>query len=218
MFSSGSIRARDLVRRVSFRVGRLCFPALEPMNVFLENWKPEVRRHFDQAIRSLEKDNIAVALLNLNMVLSLRPDHFLARVYRGRIYLREFQYRLASEDFLKANKISPFRFTHYGLYREYLNSVTEGMGSLGNTMANRFRQSLQITPPARETVSESDIHEIPEQVESQFEIDCYLESMTPADDMDLTPEEMFKFQNMGSITDEEIVDTDWDAVIRKLGS
>ncbi|QPJ60930.1 MAG: hypothetical protein G3M70_03100 [Candidatus Nitronauta litoralis] len=218
MLSSGSIRTRDLFRRLSFRMGRLCFPALEPVNVFLENWKPEVRRHFDQAIRSLEKDNIAVALLNLNMVLSLRPNHFLARVYRGRIYLRELQYRLASEDFLKANKISPFRFTHYGLYREYLNSVTEGMGSLGNTMANRFRQSLQNTPPALEISPDSDALEIPEQVESQSEIDCYLESVNSAEEMDLTQEEAFKFQNMGSITEEELGETDWDALIRKLST
>ncbi len=218
MFSSGSLRARDFVRRLSFRVGRLFFPAVEPVNVFLENWKPEVRRHFDQAIRSLEKDNIAVALLNLNMVLSLRPQHFLARVYRGRIYLREFQYRLASEDFLKANKISPFRFTHYGLYKEYLNSVTEGMGSLGNTMANRFRQSLQNTPPAFEPALETESQDIPEQVESQSEIDCYLESIGSCDGMDLTQEEVFKFQNMGSITEEELGGTDWDTVIRKLTS
>ncbi len=218
MFSSGSIKARDIARRAYFRVGRLFFPLWEPVNVFLENWKPEVRRHFDQAIRSLEKDNIAVALLNLNMVLSLKPRHFLARVYRGRIYLREFQYRLASEDFLQANKISPFRFTHYGLYREYLNSVTEGMGSLGSSMANRFRQSLQNPAPAYDPFPDSDAHEIPEQVESQSDIDCYLETLYSAEDMDLTAEEIFKFQNMGPITGEEMGKTDWDSVIRKLTS
>ena len=38
------------------------------------------------------------------------------------------------------------------------------------------------------------------------------------EDMDLTGEEIFKFQNMGPITGEELGQTDWDSVIRKLTS
>ena len=81
-----------------------------------------------------------VGLLNLNMVLSLRPDHFMARVYRGRIFLKENQFRLASVDFIRANKISPYRFTQYGLYSEYLKSINEGVGNLSDSVAENFNQ------------------------------------------------------------------------------
>ncbi len=218
MFSPENFKARNWVRRVRFRLGRLFFPLLEPLFILWENLRPEVRRHFDQAIRSLEQKNIAVSLLNLNMVLSLRPDHFLARVYRGRIYLRENQFRLASDDFLQANKISPYRFTHYGLYHEYLNSVTEGMGSTGNACANRFNQSLQNPTLAMDSGLEGALSDLPEQLESSSEIDCYLENEMPVDAIDLTREEIFKFQNMGPITGKEIEETDWESVIRKLTS
>lgn len=218
MFSPENFKARDWFRRARFRLGRCLFPLMEPLFILWENIRPEVRRHFDQAIRSLEKQNVAVSLLNLNMVLSLRPDHFLARVYRGRIYLRENQYRLASDDFLQANKISPFRFTHYGLYHEYLKSVTEGMGSLGNSFAHRFNQNLQNPTLAMESGAEGILNDLPEQLESSTEIDCYLENEMALEEMDLTREEIFKFQNMGPITGREVKETDWDSVIRKLTS
>ena len=111
---------------IRYGMGKLFFPVLEPLFILRENLHTTVRRHFDQAIKHIESKNFAVAQLNLNMVLSLYPRHFLARMYRGRIYLRQKQYRLASEDLLQANRISSFRFTHYRLYREYLESIGEG--------------------------------------------------------------------------------------------
>ena len=65
----------------------------------------------------------------MNRVLSLHPNHFLAHVYRGRIFLRHKQYQMASDDLVQANRISPFRFTHYRLYREYLDAIGEGSGA-----------------------------------------------------------------------------------------
>ena len=92
-----------------FKMGETIFPLFEPMLKLAENKDPEVRRHFNQALLSLKKSKQAIALLNLNMVLSLKPNHFLARVFRGRIYVKEGQYRLASEDYLEANRISQYR-------------------------------------------------------------------------------------------------------------
>ena len=72
------------------------------------------------------------------MVLSLKPNHFLARVFRGRIYVQEGQYRLASEDYLEANRISQYRFIHYDLYREYFKSVNNEFGGQGGPILEKF--------------------------------------------------------------------------------
>ena len=117
---------RQKLHWMRYQVGRLFFPVVEPLFILRENLRTAVRRHFDQAIKHIENKSFVVAQLNLNRVLSLYPKHFLARVYRGRIYLRQKQYRQASEDLLQANRISPFRLTHYRLYREYLASIGEG--------------------------------------------------------------------------------------------
>ena len=74
------------------------------------------------------------------MVLSLNPRHFLARVIRGRIYIKEGQYRLASEDYLEANKISQYRFIHYDLYREYFLSVNSEFGLEKGAIIKNFNQ------------------------------------------------------------------------------
>ncbi|NIR53495.1 MAG: hypothetical protein GWM98_01945, partial [Nitrospinaceae bacterium] len=108
-----------------YGVGKMFFPLMEPFFILRENLRSTIRRHFDQAIKSIENKKLGVALLNLNMVLSHHPDHFLARVYRSRIYVRQNQYHLASEDLVQANRISPYRFTHYRLYREFLESVSK---------------------------------------------------------------------------------------------
>ena len=72
-----------------FKVGEVIFPIFEPLLKLVQNKDPEVRRHFNQALMSLHERKQAIALLNLNMVLSLKPNHFLARVFRGRIYIKE---------------------------------------------------------------------------------------------------------------------------------
>ncbi|MFQ5483128.1 MAG: hypothetical protein ACE5ER_10255 [Nitrospinaceae bacterium] len=193
------------------------FPLLEPVFVFFENLKPEVRRHFDQAVRSLESENVAVSLLNLNMVLSLRPSHFLARVYRGRIYLREGQYRLASNDFLQANKISSFRFTHYGLYHEYLNSVTDGMGSLGKPIFQRFSQGLGSSRLDQDASASPELPGFEESFQARSGLSFFPEEVNP-ETLELTPDEVHKFQGMGPITGKEVKDTDWDSVLKKLST
>ena len=70
-----------LICLAQFKLGEFIFPMFEPMLRFIENKDPEVRRHFIQALSSLKEKKHAIALLNLNMVLSLNPRHFLARVF-----------------------------------------------------------------------------------------------------------------------------------------
>jgi tetratricopeptide (TPR) repeat protein len=126
-----------LIYLAQFKLGELIFPMFESVLRLLENKDPEVRQHFNQALVSTNEKKQAIALLNLNMVLSLNPRHFLARVIRGRNYIKEGQYRLASEDYLEANKISQYRFIHYDLYREYFRSVNSEFGlEKGNIIKN----------------------------------------------------------------------------------
>jgi len=192
-------------------MGKLFFPVLEPLFILRENLGTTVRRHFDQAIKHIENKNLAVAQLNLNMVLSLYPKHFLARVYRGRIYLRQKQYRLASEDLLQANRISPFRFTQYRLYREYLESIGDGrqpaywMGRL---------KGLGQMPDIKgyDAMDALDPHSASED-SADFE-----EQLMVLQDPDLTQSDRDKLGNMGPIASHEVENADWDHVLKKLTS
>jgi len=193
-------------------VGRLFFPVVEPLFILRENLRTAVRRHFDQAIKHIENKSFVVAQLNLNRVLSLYPKHFLARVYRGRIYLRQKQYRQASEDLLQANRISPFRFTHYRLYREYLESIGEG------TQLGEGR------PPAHWMGRLKGLSQAPDfdafDPHSVFEdsTDPEEDQLMVIQDPDLTQSERGKFGNMGPITTREAENADWDHVLKKLTS
>ena len=199
-------------------MGKLFFPVLEPLFILRENLSSTVRRHFDQAIKHIENKNFAVAQLNLNMVLSLYPRHFLARVYRGRIYLRQRQYRLASEDLLQANRISSFRFTHYRLYREYLESIGEGtqLGE-GRPPAHWMGrlQGLNQTPDikGREGMEGLDSQSV---FEDSAEIED--EELMVIQDPDLTQYDREKFEDMGPIASHELENADWDHVLKKLTS
>ena len=73
-------KINHLIYLAEFKLGKLIFPVLEPILRFIENKDPEVCQHFNQAIFSTNEKKQAIALLNLNMVLSLNPRHFLARV------------------------------------------------------------------------------------------------------------------------------------------
>ena len=195
-----------------YQVGRLFFPVVEPLFILRENLRTAVRRHFDQAIKHIENKSFVVAQLNLNRVLSLYPKHFLARVYRGRIYLRQKQYRQASEDLLQANRISPFRFTHYRLYREYLESIGEG------TQLGEGR------PPAHWMGRLKGLSQAPDF--DAFDPQSVFEDYTDPDedqlmviqDPDLTQSERGKFGDMGPITSREAENADWDHVLKKLTS
>ena len=211
-------KLRQNLHRVRYKIGRFFFPVLEPLFILRENLSRAVRRHFDQAIKHIENKNFAVAQLNLNIVLSLYPKHFLARVYRGRIYLRQKQYRLASEDLLQANRVSPFRFTHYRLYREYLESMGEGLqldeGRPPAHWMGRLKGSSQ-TPDINgydgQDASDS---------QSVFEdsMDFEEEQLMVIQDPDLTRSERDKFGDMGPITSREAENADWDHVLKKLTS
>ena len=204
----------DLFNLLYFRMGESIFPIFEPVLKLAENKNPEVRRHFNQALISLHERKQPIALLNLNMVLSLKPNHFLARVFRGRIYVKEGQYRLASEDYLEANRISQYRFIHYDLYREYFKSVNNEFGGQGLTIAEKFDDVFDtmhfIQSPKG---SESELSQ---------EFQGYL-SLAETDDtlsqcFNLTPEEKKKFEILGPISQQEIEETDWDSLMDDLNA
>ena len=198
-----------------FKMGKTIFPLFEPMLKLVENKDPEVRRHFNQALLGLKKRKQAIALLNLNMVLSLKPNHFLARVFRGRIYVKEGQYRLASEDYLEANRISQYRFIHYDLYREYFKSMNNEFGGQGGSAlenSDDVFDTLQLIQGCRdlETEAGQEFHKNLSPTET--------DDIVFVDDLALSPEEKEKFEILGPISQEEIEETDWDLFMDDLNS
>ena len=200
-----------LICLTQFKLGELTFPMFEPMLRYLENKDPEVRRHFNQALASLNEKKQAIALLNLNMVLSLNPRHFLARVFRGRIYIKEGQYRLASEDYLEANKISQYRFIHYDLYREYFRSVNKELGVVGGTIIKNFDQVFETLQLQQDSGSRDGIADMGQEVQERLAmIEAGLKEDVNFQEFVLSPDEVEKFTVMGPITQNEIEETDWD--------
>ncbi|PIP73544.1 MAG: hypothetical protein COW89_02375 [Nitrospinae bacterium CG22_combo_CG10-13_8_21_14_all_47_10] len=211
----------QLLCLAQFKLGEFTFPMFEPVLRFLENKNPEVRRHFNQALSSMNEKKQAIALLNLNMVLSLNPRHFLARVFRGRIYIKEAQYRLASEDYLEANKISQYRFIHYDLYREYFRSVNSEFGGVGGTIIKNFDQvfeALQLQQDVGSREGNADMgpeaQERPAMIESGFKEGDEITFR----DLSMSPDEMERFQVLGPITQKEIEEVDWDQLVDDLTS
>ena len=202
-----------------FKMGETIFPIFEPMLKLAENKNPEVRRHFNQALISLDERKQTIALLNLNMVLSLKPNHFLARVFRGRIYVKEGQYRLASEDYLEANRISQYRFIHYDLYQEYFKSVN-------NEFIGKDKAVLKKIDDVFDTIDFfSDGKGLAPEASQDFpEKFSVIETggAVPQDYVlileDLTSEEREKFETLGPITQQEIEENDWDLLMDDLKS
>ena len=211
---------RQSFHLLRYKVGKLFFPLLEPLFILRENLRTTVRRHFDHAIKHIENKNLAAAQLNLNMVLGLFPDHFLARVYRGRIYLRQKHYRLASEDLIQANRISPFRFTHYRLYREYLESVGEGTyfgeGQVPAQWMGRLKGFPHLPDTHPKGFDKADSTEPPSIIEDSMDLEE--DQLMVIQDPDLTRSERDKFGDMGPITPNEAKNADWDHVLKKLTS
>jgi len=211
-------KLKQSFRFVRYSVGKLFFPVLEPLFILRENLSTTVRRHCGQAIKHIENKNFVVAQLHLNMVLSLYPRHFLARVYRGRIYLQQKQYRLASEDLLQANRISPFRFTHYRLYREYLESIGEGAqfgeGRPPAHWMERLKGLRQI--PDMEGYDGVDTSDAQSLLEDSTDMEE--DQLLVIQDPDLTQSESEKFGAMGPISSREAENADWDHVLKKLTS
>jgi tetratricopeptide (TPR) repeat protein len=198
-----------------FKMGETIFPLFEPMLKFFENKDPEVRMHFNQALLSLKQSKKAIALLNLNMVLSLKPNHFLARVFRGRIYVKEGQYRLASEDYLEANRISQYRFIHYDLYREYFKSVNNEFGRQPGQTLNSFDDvfdSIHLIQGCKDLETEAG-----QEFEGKLSL-TETDDILSYQDLALTPEEKEKFETLGPISQEEIEETDWDLFMDDLNS
>jgi len=197
------------------KIRKALFYVFEPFLRVVENRDSEVRRHFNQALLNLKNSKQAIALLNLNMVISLKPNHFLARVFRGRIYLREGQYRLASEDYLEANRISHYRFIHYDLYREYFKSVNNEFGAESDPILQNFNEvfdSLNSTSNPQYWESNKG-REFKEKL-SLIEAD---KSGSPLD-FSLTVEEKEKFRILGPISQQEVEETDWDSFMDELNS
>jgi hypothetical protein len=206
----------NLICLTQFKFGELMFPMFEPMLRFFENKDPGVRRHFNQALVSMNERKQAIALLNLNMVLSLNPRHFLARVFRGRIYIKEGQYRLASEDYLEANNISQYRFIHYDLYREYFRSVNKEFGGVGGTISKNFDQVFETLHP-QESGPKDGKFNMGQEVQERFAmIEASLTEDISLQQFILSPDEVQKFTVMGPITQEEIEETDWDQLADDL--
>lgn len=212
-------RVSHLFNLLYFKMGEVIFPLSEPLLRLVENKNPEVRRHFNQALLSLGKRKQAIALLNLNMVLSLKPNHFLARVFRGRIYIREGQYRLASEDYLEANKISQYRFIHYDLYREYFRSVNTEFGGNSSTIIQSFNQvfeTLHLNQDANSRELDLDNGQAFQDNPSIVEADLQEGDIVSFQDLSLNPEEREKFQILGPISQDELEGYDWDHLMDDL--
>ncbi len=210
---------RTFLNWVRFKVGDFFFPILEPIFRVRENWDSEVNKHFHQAIQNLEENRTTVALLNLNMVLSIQPRHFLARVYRGKIYLNDGRSRLASEDYLQANKISPYRFLHYHLSREYFSSVKKEFGEMGASITKNFDQIFEVLSQSQGNPQEKnegdDNQEVVEPLSDYDNLEFDMD-LGEADSLEGFENPVFK--KMGPITKKEIARTDWDKLIKELTS
>ena len=197
------------------KIRKALFYVFEPFLRVVENRDSEVRRHFNQALLNLKNSKQAIALLNLNMVISLKPNHFLARVFRGRIYVREGQYRLASEDYLEAKRISHYRFIHYDLYREYFKSVNKEFGAESDPILQNFNEVFDsLNSASNPQYWESNKGREFKEKLSLIEAD---KRGSPSD-FSLTAEEKEKFRTLGPISQQEVEETDWDSFMDELNS
>ena len=192
---------------VQFKIAAFIFPVLELMFRLGDNWDTEVKKHFQQAQLSIEKGRISIAILNLNIVLSIKPSHFLSLAIRGKIYLKEKRFKLASADFMKAYESNSYRFFHYGLYNDY-NSCTKDDSQRPQsqdflTVMDFFnQQSVKIK---NETLT----NEILPLKTKEHPLQSFKDS-------ELTIKEQSKFSKMAPITSEEIQGTDWDILSKTL--
>jgi len=204
---------------IRFKIGGFFFPLLEPVFRVRENRDSQVKKHFHQAIQNLEDNRTTVALLNLNMVLSIQPHHFLARVYRGKIYLNANRPHLASEDYLQAHKISPYRFLHYHLSREYFASVKKEFGDMGASITKNFDQIFEVLRQSQGSPKEKgEVDDNQEAIENLPDHDNLEFDMDPGGFVTMEEPENQKFMKMGPITKKEIAMTDWDKLIKDLTS
>ena len=147
------------------------------------------------------------------MVIGLKPNHFLARVFRGRINVREGHYRLASEDYLEANRINHYRFVYYDLYREYFKSVNKEFNAKDDLISKNFNEILD----SSSLVSNSQYCESENGRKSQERFSLIeVDKNGVLKDFHLTIEEKEKFQSLGPISQKEVEETDWDSFMDEL--
>ena len=214
-------RKGNILSWIRLKIGALFFPVLEPVFRLVDNRSFEVRTHLKQAMIGIEQGKSAIGLLNLNMVLSLNPNHFLGRVQRGRIYISEGRFNLASKDYLEANRISRYRFMQYDLYLEYFKSVNKEFSDLGESIVRNFSQAFEALRLAQEKLKpEVEKQQVTPEVEPPEELPVIeLEPASTFSDMEeVEDHEMEKFSELGPITDGEIEKTDWDKLIKELTS
>jgi len=219
MFAWDLKKLNRIRHAVLFRLGKWCFPLLEPGYRFIENRNGMVKKYFELALAHLEERRTGMALLNLNMTLSLKPNHFLARVYRGRVFVLEGRTLLASEDYIKAHMINRFRFIHYGLYREYFKSMKKETLDPGFSETADFNQVFEALRQTHDHISR-EASKVkgrntaePILSRSLWEDDDFLLDMEL-----LSDEELDKFEAMGPITQDEVEVTNWDQLLRQLSS
>ncbi|MEC7641047.1 MAG: hypothetical protein VYC17_02725 [Nitrospinota bacterium] len=204
------------INYAQYKMGAFCFPLLEPIFRWLENHDGEIRRHIEQTETSLENNDLNVALLNLNKVLSLRPKHFLARLYRGRIHIHQNQFRLAAEDYALASEISRYRFIHYDLYREYFSSLNKGTEPLNVPIAKDFSQAFKMLQLDKESFANDP--DLASESSPVFFSELMNEEENLEEDKFFTEQERSKFSQLKPITRQEIQETDWARLMKKLTS
>ena len=209
-----------LINLLQYSIGELLFPFLEPVFRGLENNHKEVRIHLAQAIEYIENKKLPLALLSLNAVLSLQPNHFLARVYRGRIFIQLGQFQKASDDYIFADQVSHYRFIHYDLYQEYLRSVNMGIEKFGASIIQNFTQAFETLRQAKEKLIQKEKGKENEnsRTSKKSPIQQYLlkNDLAPFAEEGLSDKEMARFEKMGPITQKEVENTDWEKVIKQL--
>lgn len=205
-----------------FNLGKLAFPILEPIFQCWENQNQDIRKHLRQGLTCLGKRKTAIALLNLNMVLSLRPNHFLALISRGRLYLGEGKIHLAVWDFIKASQVSSYRFFHYNLYDEYLRSADKDEYDLGASTTSDFTEVFESiirqNGGSREQKSTDVVSFFSEGSRADQRFKKSKDHAPAFKRLTFRELDREKFDELGPITKVEIEAADWDQLIQDLTS
>ena len=143
----------------------------------------------------------------------------MARVYRGRVYLNGGRYRLAAEDYIFANNLNRYRFIHYDLYREYFISLNKGIDRFNSSIVKNFNEVFQAFNDNKrlEKLEDSEISILRERIKDWEGFDEF-EVLGHSDEETFSQEELEKFSEMEPITQNEIDQTDWDALSKELSS
>ena len=203
------------------QLGKLAFLLIEPIFQFWENRDSDVRVHLHQGLICLDRGETAVALLNLNMVLSLKQNHFLALVKRGQLYLKEGQCQLAAHDFLKASRVSTYRFSHHGLNNEYIRLLKKGVNDLDAPTVRNFSEILDPLNELNGGSEELESYDVAfpgerpmveQRREDNREHTPIFKRLT-SDELDRE-----KFDKLGPITQQELDNTDWNQLTQNFTS